>query len=489
MVSNIQHRITRMAGLISVLFLLLIGWQSYWQIFRSDWLLDRPSNRRMARVEHATPRGTIFDRSGRKLAWTEGGKRKYADPVGLAAVVGYMDPQFGRVGVEGRWDAELAGLSQRFTAKDLQRLVDGESPRGKDLVLTLDLNLQQAARKALGDRHGAIVLLDPQTGGILALATYPTFNAETFGADYPTLRQRTDGVLINRATQNSYPPGSTMKVVTAAAALHSGILSTTTFTCLGRTPMRNATVRDYQGSSHGEIAMHVALAKSCNAYFAATALTLGQRNLFRTAESFGFGQRWWEKLPQRPPILPLEVVESSMAPNLNRPVPDGELAQMGFGQATVVATPLQMAMISATVVSGGTTFAPYLVSELRKGGSDEVLASYRSLPVGYPLKASEASELGSMMRLAVTSGTASAAQRVRGVSVAGKTGTAQQRGGNDHAWFIGFAIAEEGKPVTPSVAFAVLIERGGTGGRVAVPVANEVLEAWKNGGGIETETR
>lgn len=473
-----QQRITWMFGIIFLLFLLLICWQSYWQINRSDWLLALPSNRRMARVEYATPRGTIYDRNGLKLAWSENGKRKYADPVALSAVVGYIDPRYGRIGVEGLWDAELAGLSQRFSAKDLQRMVAGEKPRGKDLQLTLDLRLQQAALKALGNKRGAIVMLDPQTGGILALATYPTFNAETFGEDFEELSNRDDGVLRNRATQNSYPPGSTMKVVTAAAALHSGVPSSTSYTCIGRTKLRNTTVRDYQGSSHGEIAMPAALTKSCNAYFAATALALGQRNLYSTAEAFGFGQPWWEKLPQQPPILPLKVSESSLTPDISRLVPDGELAQMGFGQATVVATPLQMAMVCATVFNGGTSYAPYLVSELRKGDSAYSYAKYHSRAIGYPLQVSEATELAGMMRMVVTSGTGRAANNIPGLVISGKTGTAQQRGGNDHAWFIGFATADKSRPVTSSVAFAVLIERGGTGGRVAVPVAVEALKAW-----------
>lgn len=432
----------------------------------------------MARVEYATPRGTIYDRNGLKLAWSENGKRKYADPVALAAVVGYIDPTYGRVGVEGHWDAELAGLSQRFSAKDLQRIVAGEKKRGKDLVLTLDLRLQQAALKALGNKRGAIVMLDPESGGILALASNPTFNAETFGKDYAKLKNRNDGVLRNRATQNSYPPGSTMKVVTAAAALHSGVPSSTSYTCLGRTPLRNARIRDYQGSAHGEIAMPTALAKSCNAYFAATALALGQRNLYATAEAFGFGQRWWEKLPQQPPILPLEITESTLTPDISRLIPDGELAQMGFGQATVVATPLQMAMVCATVYNGGTCNAPYLVAELRKGGSAYTYAKYHTRAIGYPLQISEASELAGMMRLVVTSGTARAANNTPGLVISGKTGTAQQRGGNDHAWFIGFATADKTRPVTSSVAFAVLIERGGTGGRVAVPIAVAALNAW-----------
>ena len=478
MASDVQHRILRLSGTIIFLFVILIGWQSYWQLYRSDWLLAQPGNRRIARAELNTPRGAIYDRNGTRLAWTDGGKRQYADPVATAAVLGYIDPKYGRVGVEGNWDAELAGLSQRFSSDDLRRIIRGEKPHGKNLVLTLDLRLQQAAQRALGDRRGAVVMLDPNTGGILALATSPTYDLSTLHKDYQQLQRRSDGVLRNRATQDLYPPGSTMKVLTATAALMHDFDPNTRYTCRGTTPLDGTEITDYHGESHGTISMPKALAESCNYYFAHTAIDIGQQAFTETATAFGFGQRWWtEKLPDSR-MLPLEgIARSSLAKNPARRLPTSEFAQWGFGQATVVVTPLQMAMVAAGVANDGTVQAPYLMAQVAKDGLNTPLKTFHSSPIGYAMDAERARAVAKMMRGVVTHGTATKAN-MSGITVYGKTGTAEQNGGEDHAWFMGFAeLSRDGE--TLRVAFAVLIERGGTGGVIAVPVARDVLEAWR----------
>ena len=461
-----------MFGFFLFAFVVLIGWQSYWHLFASDRLLTMPGNRRLARAESAIPRGVIYDRNGVKLAWSENGTRRYADPMVTAPVLGYLDPVYGRTGVEGIWNAELSGLSRHFGAADLQRIVTGEKPHGKDLVLTLDLKLQKAAQQALKGQAGAVVVLDPATGAILALASAPTFNPRTLADDYDRIIRAKTGALRNRALQDHYPPGSTMKLVTAAAALMNDIDEDTAFTCPGRSRIYNVTVTDYHGAKHGSIAMETALAKSCNNYFARLAVRAGADNFTHTAEAFGFNTRWWSKLTDSR-VDEMSIARSSLAPNAGTAIPDGELAHMGFGQSTVVATPLQMAMVTAAIANDGELKAPYLVSEVRKGSTDRVLKHYASLAVGFPLDGYTADKLKGMMRQVVTRGTATRAN-MRGITVYGKTGTAQQTGGQDHAWFVGFAECDQAQ-----IAFAVLIERGGTGGQVAVPVAKQVLEAWK----------
>jgi peptidoglycan glycosyltransferase len=463
-------------GLIILTFLLLIGWQSYWQVYKSDWLLAQHlPNRRFARAERNTPRGTIFDRRGKRLAWSEKGTRRYTDPVATAAVLGYIDPRYGRTGVEGAWDSELTGLSQQFGPADVKRILRNEKPHGKDLVLTLDLDLQQAAQEALGDRHGAIVALDPATGGILAIASSPTFNLDTLSQDFASLQDRNDGVLRNRAVQDHYPPGSTMKLVTATAALMHGVDPSTTYTCQGTTRLDGFTITDYHGESHGTIAMANALAHSCNYYFAHTALSLGATDFFETAGAFGFGTSWWKDLPTER-MLPLSVADSSLAPHGTSGVYARDLANMGFGQATVVATPLQMAMVNAAIANGGTLMAPYLVEEVRKGGTEQALSTFTSKPVGYPMNRETTDQLAEMMRRVVTGGTGGAAN-VRGITVYGKTGTAEQTGGDDHAWFVGFATKDHGD-TEERIAFAVILERGGTGGKIAAPAAAKLLSQW-----------
>jgi len=475
--ADMQRRVRRMFGFFLIAFLVLIAWQSYWHLFASDWLLTMPGNRRLARAERGIPRGTIYDARGRKLAWSEGGERHYAAPMATAPVLGYLDVQYGRTGIEGLWDPELSGLSRHFTGAELRRIVSGEKPRGQDLALTLDLRLQQVAQRALGSRRGAVAVLDPATGAIRALASSPTFNPLTIGKDYPGIITARNGALRNRALQDHYPPGSTMKLVTAASALMNDIGVETTFTCPGRSRIYNVTVTDYHGAVHGRLAMDEALAKSCNNYFARLAVKAGAENFVRTARAFGFGDPWWHMLEDRR-LLPTPIsalASSSLACHPNEPILDGELAHMGFGQSTVVATPLQMAMVTAAIANDGKLMAPYLVSQVRKGNTAQVLRQYDSPPIGFPLDNASARTLKRMMRHVVTRGTARGAD-VGGITVYGKTGTAQQTGGGDHAWFIGFA--EHGS--SEKLAFAVVIERGGTGGRVAVPVAKQVLEAWKD---------
>jgi peptidoglycan glycosyltransferase len=470
----LQQRIRRLFDAILIVFLLLLAWQSHWHLAKSDWLFAQPTNRRLARTERRIPRGTVYDRAGERLAWSEEGKRRYAAPEATAAVLGYMDPVYGRSGLEGQWNLELAGLSRTFGAREVRQLLRHERPHGRDLVITLDLGLQTEAYDALAGHRGAIVVLEPATGAILALATRPTFNATTFRADYPRLLRDGDGALRHRATQDHYPPGSTMKVVTAAAGLMHDLPTTTTYRCRGKARLFGAEVSDYHGAVHGTLAMPRALSLSCNNYFAQLAAALPNTEFAETTSAFGFGARWWEKLPD-PRMLPLAIIPSTLttAPTAN--IPKGERGHMGFGQSTVVATPLQMAMVAAAVANDGTLMAPFLVQELRDG--TRAVKTWQSVPIGFPLSQEHAHSVAEMMHGVVTRGTARGAA-VPGLTVYGKTGTAQQTGGDDHAWFIGYAERMGDSPTPARIAFAILVERGGTGGRVAVPLARRLLARW-----------
>ncbi len=469
---DVATRIRRLFGLFLLAFLMLVGWQSYWHLGGAEQYLLLPSNRRGMRAERSTPRGAILDHQGRKLAWTDGGTRRYADAVATAPVLGYLDPRYGRTGVEGQWNPELSGLSARFSPDEFRRIVDGTPRRGKEVVLTLDLALQQAAMAALDGRPGAVVALDPPTGAILALASSPSYDPRRIGEDFDRLTQSGTGALRNRAVQDHYPPGSTMKILTAAAGIMSGHNEATRFTCPGTSRIYGVTVKDYHGHVHGHIAMDVALTQSCNNYFARLAVETGADKFRATARAYGFDVPWWTRLRDRRQI-PIALVPSSLTPHPDDPIPDGELAHMGFGQSTVVATPLQMAMITAAIANHGQMMTPYLVSAVRSDGV--IVQRFASRTLGFPQDAPTCDRLAAMMRHVVTRGTAQGAD-VRGVTVYGKTGTAEHGGrGGDHAWFVGFARHNEpGK----QIAFAVIIERGGTGGRVAVPVAARLLNAW-----------
>ncbi len=474
--NDVAGRIRGVFTFTVLAFLVLLAWQSYWHLGRIGWLQKRLDDRAVARGEASTPRGAIFDRNGVKLAWTENGVRKYADGRVTAAVLGYHDPlRRGNTDVEKAWDTELTGYARSTTPEEVNRILHHEPRHGKDLVLTLDLGLQRAAYAALAGRKGAAVVLDPSTGGILALASYPTFDPATLDTDYDTLTKADDGALRNRAVQDLYPPGSTMKLVTASAALMHGVAPSTTYTCTGTARIFNVTVTDFHGERHGTLDMSRALAESCNNYFARTAAALAWPDFRDTAAAYGFGRRWWDadKIDDR--LLPLPLTPASLVPHPEKEPPKGERAHMGFGQSTVVVTPLQMAMVASAIANHGTLQMPYLVREVRRGGDSSPQATFTSSPLGFPLDASTADTLTAMMRRVVTAGTARGGD-VPGLTVYGKTGTAQVADGEDHAWFVGFA--ERNDETHARVAFAVLIEHGGTGGRVAVPVAKEILQAW-----------
>lgn len=481
---DVQQRIRRMFGFILLAFLVLICWQSYWHLAKSNWLLTQLGNRRLARAEQNIPRGAIYDANGVKLAWSENGHRRYADPRVTAPVLGYLDPVYGRTGVEGLWNSELSGLtstdksafSTGTNGEELHRIITGEKPHGKDLLLTLNLKLQQAAEKALGDRRGAVVALDPATGAIRVLASSPTYDPTRIRDEWDAIQRANDGALRNRAIQDHYPPGSTMKLVTASAALMHNISPDTKFTCPGQSHIFGVNVRDYHGERHGTIDMDSAVTVSCNNYFARLAVKVGPESFTDTAKAYAFGIRWWNNLASDRQLPAESVATSSLTPNAGTHISDGELAHMGFGQSTVVVTPLQMAMVSAAIANEGKLMAPYLVSEVRKGGATDAVKRFKSDVIGFPLDADSAKTLQGMMRHVVTRGTGRGAD-TRGVTVYGKTGTAEQEGGDDHAWFVGFGELSSGT----RLAFAVIIERGGTGGRVAVPIARQVLQAWAEG--------
>lgn len=480
--TSFVKRVGCLYRVIVLLFFALLGLQSYWHLVRSDAMARMPENRRPERLENSVPRGSIFDRRDTLLAQTKQGERVYADAGATAAVLGYIDPALSRVGLEKQWNAELSGYVSGLGVPELQRMARNEPRRGDDLVLTLDLGLQQAARQALGAHAGALVALDPATGAILALATSPTFDPRNLNAHWKTLRNDPAKPLLNRAMQEFYPPGSTMKLVTAAAALAHDIPPTTTYTCVGSMRKYGVQITDFSGHRHGTLAMPMALRVSCNNYFAQLAAEMPGEEFAATAGQFGFGTAWWKDrdILSDPRILPVPLATSSLTPHPDEPIAQGERAHMGFGQSTVVATPLQMAMVVGGIANNGTVVAPYLVSALRKGGSSMVLKSFHSGVVGQPLTTEQAQTLAAMMQDVVEHGTGRNA-RTRGLTVYGKTGTAQQTGGRDHAWFVGFAEPTDESAPASRIAFAVLIERGGsTGGEMAAPIARNFLEYWRD---------
>ncbi|MDI3281407.1 MAG: penicillin-binding protein 2, partial [Bacillota bacterium] len=403
-----------------------------------------------ARQLLTAPRGGIYAQGGEVLVVSERRAgyfyRRYRVPVSLAQTVGFAHPTLGLSGLE-----EAADRWLRPSPFSL-------SNRGYNVHTTLHLAVQEAAEKALAGRKGAVVALDPRTGAILALASAPGYELERLSEDWPRLRRDKGSPLFNRALGGLYPPGSVFKVVTLAAALEAGKATPgSVYFCPGQRVVEGRTIACAEGRSHGPLTLTQAVSVSCNYVFTGLGLAVGWEGLRGKAADFG--------LTEAPPL--------ELAAQAGRfPPPRGGpgTAQLAIGQGELLVTPLGMALVAAAIANEGKIMAPYLIqrSEDERG---RVVWTRRPRLWRRALSPEVAREIGRMMEAVVEHGTGRPG-RLRGVEVAGKTGTAENLSGKPHAWFIGFAPAS-----APRVAVGVVVEGGGGGGAVAAPLAASVLAA------------
>ncbi|MBC7105417.1 MAG: cell division protein FtsI [Firmicutes bacterium] len=367
-------------------------------------------------------------------------------------------------------DYYLLGLNPELRLQNMLKRLRGEVPRGNDVRLALDAELQAYAMDLLDGRRGAAVVLDPRTGEVLAMASQPSFEPAAVDEYWTELSTDRDAPLVNRATDGAYPPGSLMKIVTAAAALEGGkVAREEVFSCPGRIVVDGFELRDT--AAHGRVDLVRALAVSCNTTFAELGLRVGADGLFRAAQAFGFGRASGLELPERGASLP-EPGE------MTRP----EVAATAIGQGRALVSPLRMALAAAAVANGGVIMQPRLVLAVTDPEGRTVFASApRAWLTATTPQAAETIRDG--MVAAVRAGTAKQAA-LPGVTVAGKTGSAQNPQGAPHAWFVGFAPAE-----APRAVVAVIVENGGAGGTVAAPLGRELLKRALERGGLEDHAR
>ncbi len=407
-------------------------------------------------------------------------QRTYPQGPLYSAVTGYWTLNAGRTGIESAMNDELSGTSGSQFFDTLNRVITGQSPQGDSVELTIDPVVQQAAWDALGDYRGAIVALDPKTGRILAMVSKPTFDPNTLAgtdgdavlATYNQLLADPTKPLDNRAIAgDEYHPGSTFKVLMSSSALSTGQYtpdSTFPNPAQLQLPQSDSIVTNASATQCGpgdQVSLMNALVLSCNIPFAELGMALGRQQIGKTAEAFGFNQ---------PLSIPLDVTPS-VWPVLQD---DAQTALASFGQQNVRATPLQMAMICATVANGGVEMQPQLV--------DSVVApdlstrqTFAPKQFATPISSQVADTVRDMMVQVVSrsDGTSHLAA-IPGVDVAGKTGTAENGPGDPYTlWFTGFAPAND-----PQVAVAVVVEDGGTLGSydLAAPMGKKVIEAVLN---------
>ena len=474
--------IVHVALVLALAFGTLAAAGGYWAVLRAPELTRSPFDAAVIAAARTVPRGTIVDRTGEWLARNEADENDELFRVyrgaSISHVVGYASPRYGRAGLELTYDAELAGLAGD-PVSDALRKFGGDPYDPKDLTLSLSLELQRAAVESLGDFRGAVVVLDPRSGEVLALASKPTFDASaitdptTADATFEGLRDDEAEPLLPRATLGRYVPGSVFKIVTAMAGLGSGAIDpSTTF---DEQPgaeedgllVEGFRVQDGHHPETGDRALDLigATEVSCNIWYALTGLETGGADLVDYAGRLGFGAPLPFDLPTA-----VSQVTNATGEQPGGFVDDVELANAAYGQAETFVTPLQMALVAATVANGGELMRPQLVTAITgKGGTRSVGSSIDRVIDGGDADAITAAMVEAVegdLGQRFTNGAA-----VPGVTTAGKSGTAELGGtGEPHSWFIGFAPAED-----PRVAIAVLVEQAGRGGEVAAPIAGDLM--------------
>jgi penicillin-binding protein A len=466
----VNDKIRNLFGLVLLLFGALIFATTWWTVdeLGAKGLKDNPHNRRQILEQMKHPRGLVLASDGTVLASNKSsGKgetkryyRYYPTQGLLADAVGYYYVSKGDAGLEKQYDDQLAGRENEF-ASTIDELL-GHRQEGEDIRTTLDVKAQKVALQALAGRRGAVVAMEPSTGRVRVMASVPSYN--------PNLITSPHGIgpgasTLNRTTQGRYPPGSTFKVVTATAAIDSGRYTPNSFIS-GKSPkiISGVPLSNFGGETFGMISLTDALTHSVNTVFGEIGEKLGATTLLKYMKRYGF--------QRKPPLdYPRDEMVASGAFPMKGCGSGIDYGRVAIGQEChLFATPLQMAEVAATVANHGVRMKPQLVERVvAKDG--RVKQSFHPKTAAVVMSPQSASQVGQMMQHVVEEGTGTAA-RLQGISVAGKTGTAEIPGTNENTvWFICYAPADN-----PKMAVAVTIERTqGEGGTVAAPVAKQVL--------------
>jgi peptidoglycan glycosyltransferase len=476
----VNRPIRRVAFLAMVMFALLLANGTFMVLFREDSLAANPQNRRVRDAEFAQNRGSILAADKSEIATTKTStdrfkfQRTYPQGQLYAAVTGYYSYDHASTGLESAYNSQLAGTADALLARRLVDTVTGRAPQGASVQTTIVPKIQQAAAQALGNQHGAVIALDPKTGAVLAMVTSPTYdpntiashNIEAAGKAYDTLSKDTSRPLANRAAREIYPPGSTFKLVTAAAALADGKNPNSQVDAPDRLrlPGTNTFLPNDSNCGGTRITITRALQVSCNTAFANLGLEVGQNKLRDQATKFGFDQRHLAEV-------------SGAASQFPDKLDNAQLALSSIGQFDVAASPLQMAMVTSAIANDGVLMDPYVVSMVQAPDL-KPLETHQPTVLSQAMTAANAKELQQMMVAVVSQGTGRNAQ-IAGVEVGGKTGTAQSDlKRKPFAWFTSFAPVGD-----PKIAVAVIIEDANVprndigGGRLAAPIARAVMLA------------
>ncbi|MEV6104455.1 penicillin-binding transpeptidase domain-containing protein [Streptomyces sp. NPDC051940] len=474
------RRVAIFTGLLMVALLIRVNWL---QFVEADELGTHEDNRRVAIERYSVPRGDIIV-GGKAVtghAETTGSdfkyKRTWKDGPLWAPVTGYSSQAFGASQLESINDGILTGTDDRLFFNRTIDMITGEEKEGGDVVTTINAAAQKAAYEGLKGKKGAAVAIDPETGAILALVSTPSYDPSSFAGNsqsdseaWTKLNSDKNKPMLNRALRETYPPGSTFKVVTAAAALENGKYDIDQKTGSDperyKLPLSSDTIPNPIPGKCDDVSMEVGLQWSCNTVFAKVSDEVGNEKMIEQAEKFGFNAEQF---------VPIRSAKS-VFPEMDRP----QNAMGGIGQSSVRATPLQMAMVAAAVANDGKLMKPYLVDELRAPDLDTIEKADPE-ELSQAVSEENAKKLQQGMETVVREGTGAPVQ-MDNATVGGKTGTAQHGAKNEalpYAWMITYAKGDNGK----DVAVAVVVEDGSadreqiSGSGIAGPIAKAVMQA------------
>ena len=459
--SGMKTSMKRVFWIIVVLFFLVLGTMFKLVAYDRQAIASNSYNSRLGYGNSDFKRGTIYDTDGNVMAESvesgDGGyERTYPYGEAAAHITGYTGS--GAAGIEAVKNYELLGLDNEIGQRVKKLFSDGVMS-GDDVYLTIDMDIQELAYELLGNNKGAAVVMDPTTGGIIAMASTPSFDPNSVNADWDELSTNEDSPMLNRATQGLYPPGSTFKIVTALSAMRNmDDLDSFVFDCEGEVQLGDKIIHCFNSKVHGVVNIDDAMAYSCNCTFASLGDRIGSGELRKTADDLRINSDISFDLPLSDSIVSLTRFSSI-----------SELAETSIGQGKTLVTPLYMAMLISSVANDGVMMQPYMIEKVTNsdGGTKST-----TVPKIYDtvMTPEEADRLTEMLVQVINRGTGTAAY-LDGYQAAGKTGTAENAEEYDHSWFVGFASTDK-----PDVAVAVILENV-SGSARATPIGGKLMQA------------
>lgn len=457
-----KRNIRRIFWLYFSLFLLIIIYLLKFTLFNSKNISANSYNPRVTQYDDEILRGSILDCNEIPIVETKLTSssaiqtRIYNFPEQFSHVVGFVGN--GNSGIELKYNFELQKPDNEILQR-LKSITQKDKIKGNDLVLTLDSDIQNYVYKKLGTSKGSVVVMEPSTGKILSMVSYPSFNPQTISQNWQTLKSDAENSpLLNRATQGLYPPGSVFKIVTAASEIENmASWKQMEHNCEGYKYFGDKKIHCFNSRVHGKVDFQKAFSVSCNTYFSAVGTVLGIETLKTTAEKAYFN---------KPYGYPLEYSLSEF--NLNSNSDESELVETAIGQGKTLVSPLHMTMITSAVANNGIMMKPYIVDHI-KTYSGKTKNKQTPSMLSQVFLAETTYEIKSAMESVIISGTGTNA-KINGIRVAGKTGTAENSTGIDHSWFVAFAPYDN-----PKVAVCVMLENSGSGNK-SIPIARDIIK-------------